>query len=172
MSDQSVTFRVSLRFSELYSANIRATARKLRWVFYIWAAASVVLIVLLVFANFDSVFPLAVPVIVGGGVAVIFFPLMNLITPFSRYRHPQNREGITYTIAADGVHLEGPGLKADTPWGRILRSRETPNAFYLYLGPYRFYLLPKRCIANGNDAAALREILRAHFPNEKSLLTA
>ncbi len=176
-NEDGIDFSVQIQLGELYSANIKATLRRLWWFLIGAAIVIIVLCSLLVYSathssstlDFDELLQVAVPLFSGILVGVVMIPIATFIIAKKRLRDPGAKEGCKYHVSNDAVQVESTLARSELRWNAFVDAREVSAAFYLYLTRDHFYVIPKRCFASADDPAMFRNILREKFPKAKSL---
>lgn len=65
----------------------------------------------------------------------------------------------TYQMDENGFHMpDSEVISTATHWDKFLKSKESKDAFFLYLSPHMFLFLPKRFI-DDTDQEEIRQIL-------------
>ena len=165
---------VKHQFGELYSANLKHAALRLR---FFSIPAGVILVLLgsiLIIAhlrrsietdwsnlaeNLEPLFLLMV-------AFFVLIPVLALIGTQRTLRDPRTKNGFTYDVSNHGIRCEGSAGRFDMNWTAFTRAREVSDAFLLYVTRDNFHLFPKRCFAPG-EIDLFREIIRANLAGAK-----
>jgi hypothetical protein len=65
----------------------------------------------------------------------------------------------TVTLDEEGVELRTPAGSARIPWAGLVRVRETPKAFLLYVDAARVLILPKRAMGAAGEVDQVRQTI-------------
>ena len=74
-------------------------------------------------------------------------------------RGVRNPDGpFTWTLDDAACRLEGPGIDVSLAWTTIVETKETPEAFLLYISELQAYAIPRRTVSDA-DVPRLRALL-------------
>ena len=78
-------------------------------------------------------------------------------------RMPSLRVPQRFTFDAAGLRIAGAASAITLGWDAVVGARETPEFFFVLVGPRRGYYVPKRAVGGPEAEARLRALLRAHL---------
>jgi hypothetical protein len=174
-NDDAIDLFVKVDFWELYRANLEFAVRQAR--FFLIGAAFLALATgsVLVHANSPDLqddrwitFAQNVkPLFTLSFIFLFIFPVTSLINTRKAFRDPRAANGFKYRVSPETIRVEGSSGVSDLNWTAFLRARETSPAFWLFVTPTIFHLIPKRCFATNDDIVRFREIIRVNIPKAK-----
>ena len=176
MPDQnSIAVFVNLEYSEVYRATVALTVRQFRKLLIIWGIVAALMLTIFVFAlirpmpgkDWYETSRNARPLLWVFGIPLGFVFAVPLLTARKVVSDERIRKGISYRFSEVGIHVESPVAKSDLQWTAFRNVIEMRSAFLLLSGASLAHILPKRCFASEADIAAMRSMLRVHFPEAK-----
>jgi hypothetical protein len=170
-AENSIDLTVQIRFGELYSANLKFALRRGRFILFGGIFLFVVTATIMLHASLldppddhwtlfaQNIRPLFYVTLI-----VFLMPVTTLINTAKAFRDPRRRGGFKYHVTNAGIHVEGSTGSSDYNWTAFLEAREVSAAFFLFVTPFTFHVILKRCFNSNEDVDQFREIIRTNIP--------
>jgi len=171
MSEQSdLTMEVRLNSGDMYRYTMTTIFRRFR-LFYVFFAA-LAMYLAFQFSRADFEWSWSFGNIFAPLFFFILFPYAFFIVPYfssKKYlqRNPRLAGPNTYTFSASGVDVVTAESQSHLNWAAIQEARETRAQFLLYPQTAIAHVIPRRCFANAEQEANLRNLLRNHVKKIK-----
>jgi YcxB-like protein len=170
-----IDLAVQARFAELYSAFLKYSFHKLRYMLLIALLIFILTGLALIHASNldppdDRWTNLALnvkPLFTLSWVFFLIVPITSLINAVKTSRDPRRSSGFKYHVTDSGMHIEGSTGSSDLNWTAFLEVREVSGAFFMFVTGALFHIIPKRCFSSSEDMVRFREIIRANIPKAK-----
>lgn len=171
----AIDLTVQARFGELYSAFLKYSLHKLRFMLLIALLIFILSGLALIHASSfdppdDRWTNLALnvkPLFTLSWVFLLIVPVTSLINAAKTFRDPRRSSGFKYLVTDSGMHIDGSTGSSDLNWTAFLEVREVSGAFFMFVTGALFHIVPKRCFSSTEDMIRFREIIRANIPKAK-----
>lgn len=77
----------------------------------------------------------------------------------------------TYTLTPEQFSISGSLFDTALKWDALIKARETPRFFLLYISPRWAHFIPKSAITSPQDLSAIRALIRQRLGSNAHLFS-
>ncbi|MDR3614342.1 MAG: YcxB family protein [Candidatus Obscuribacterales bacterium] len=161
MTKRRVEYSVQFTHEDIYSA-----LRQLNW----WRVSVLSLIGCVLLTVLGVMQPVFQSLIYCGLVGVVAIVMMWIHIPQIAQKtleSPAFSSRQAIVLDEEGFAMHSDTVQSKVKWAQFIKHSEDPTALLLYMTPYTFYILPKRCFSS-EDLKITKELIQSHVKKPTS----